>query len=177
MSFTKCRSECVTPELRGFRGFPLSLEENADFFPWWYVICVFPTDLSLPPPYCHHLTHSVVLTHSVGSSHTDLSQQLDHRGSCWKPWDSFSTSLHPPLPPPRYVLGFRLNITSSEKHSNLPNASWLDLLSLLFAKLTPSIHGISYHNCSYVLILSHFVWHFFPVRLLSFPNLHQLAYF
>lgn len=46
-----------------------------------------------------------------------------------KPRDTLPTSFHRPLPPPSFVLSFRLNITSSEK---LPNSSWLDLLSLLF---------------------------------------------
>ena len=69
----------------------------------------------------------------------------------------FPEILSPPhstyLPPtPCFVLGFRLNITSSRKFSNLPNSSRVDLLSLLFANLTPFTHYISYHNCNYILI-------------------------
>lgn len=79
-------------------------------------------------------------------------------------------SLHHSTLPTSMLLDY---ISFPPGNANLPSAPWLNLLSLLFANLTPSTPLHQLPRLYLYNYLGNFVWHVFPTTV----NLHQLAYF
>lgn len=103
----------------------------------------FPLHGLLPSTLCSQLSSPLpvpLIWPSLLLSWASLSSLITKASSC-----SFIPEIlplpHPthPSPHPCFALGFRWNITSSRKFSNLPKSSGLDFLSLLFPLLTPSM--------------------------------------